>query len=166
MTVAAGRGTRNGDAAPAPDASPLLVGAAVAVAVVLLVVSAAWLLPSLGPSEEAGPPPRTHLPASLASPHATQRSQVRIALRVGALTARRMESVLLAGRLEGEPDTALRVQHLESPGRWTDFPLPAVTDEAGRFQTYVELNRRGPHKVRVVDPASGAVSVAFVIEVR
>jgi hypothetical protein len=85
----------------------------------------------------------------------------RIATRVG-----RMEAVAVSGRFGGRSGTALRVQLLERPEGWVDFPLPTVVDEAGRFRTYVELGRRGTSRIRVVDPRSGAVSPVATIRVR
>lgn len=166
MTLAAGKTHAPAARHKRPVHHHWLFMLAVAIAALVLVASAVWLLREGRGVEEVGARPPTDRPASAASPPATQGPESRIELRVGALTARRMEAVLLTGRFDGEPGTALRVQRLEGPGRWVDFPLPAVTDPAGRFRTYVELNRPGMNKVRLVDPTSGAASEAFTIEVR
>ena len=152
--------------------------------VALVVVAvAAWALWSVtdqrGGDAAAGTPPGAGSPESAASPAATGNAEPAdgadargkaespgIELGAGAPTARSMEAVLLTGRSEAAPGTALRVQVLERPGRWADFPLPTVVDEVGRFRTYVELGGRGVHRVRVVDPASGATSAVVAITIR
>ena len=45
----------------------------------------------------------------------------------------------------------LRVQRWEG-GRWLDFPLPAVTDQAGQFTAYVELGGPGRYRLRCSIP--------------
>jgi hypothetical protein len=56
----------------------------------------------------------------------------------------------------------LRVQRLEG-GQWLAFPLPAKTDNSGRFTTFVELGQPGRYRLRVVDPDSGMTSKTFVL---
>lgn len=57
----------------------------------------------------------------------------------------------------------LHVQLLRHHG-WVTFPLPAVTDASGRFSAFVELARRGPNRVRMIDRRTGDVSnIATVI---
>jgi hypothetical protein len=78
-----------------------------------------------------------------------------------------MAGVRLTGRLPGAPSGAkLQVEALGPAGRWVEFPLAPATDESGRFWTYVQLGTQGVHKVRVVDPSSGAVSDPVVVTVR
>lgn len=65
-----------------------------------------------------------------------------------------------------EPGTTLRVQLLGADGSWVSFPLPTTVDETGRFATFVELARRGTSRLRVVDPASSAISNVVTVRVR
>lgn len=77
-----------------------------------------------------------------------------------------MEPVALRGHLDGgRAGARLQVQQLRA-GRWVSFPLQPVVDESGTFSTYVELGGPGVHRLRVVEPASGATSEVLVVRVR
>jgi hypothetical protein len=51
-------------------------------------------------------------------------------------------------------------------GSWLPFPLPAKTDQSGRFTTYVEFGQPGRYRLRVADPYSGVKSEPFVLVVK
>ena len=65
-----------------------------------------------------------------------------IQLENPADAAKPFQTVQIQGTYRGGADTPLRVQRWEG-GRWLDFPLPAVTDQAGQFTAYVELGGPG-----------------------
>jgi hypothetical protein len=86
--------------------------------------------------------------------------------RLGALTAHQLETVKVFGRYADEaPGSELRVQ-MQRGAKWVDFPLPTVVQPSGRYKTYVEVGHLGRNKLRVVDPASGAVSNIVTLVVR
>lgn len=75
------------------------------------------------------------------------------------------ETILIRGTYVGAPaDTTLRVQRREDD-RWVDFPLPAATDETGRFSAYVELGSPGRYRLRIADPEGGATSDVVVLRI-
>jgi hypothetical protein len=88
------------------------------------------------PSSSAGPTIQLENPADAAKP---------------------FETVQIQGTYRGGADTSLRVQRWEG-GRWLDFPLPTVTDQAGQFTAYVELGQPGRYRLRLLDPDSGVTS--------
>jgi hypothetical protein len=51
-------------------------------------------------------------------------------------------------------------------GQWLAFPLPAKTNNSGRFTTFVEFGQPGRYRLRVVDPDSGATSKTFVLVIK
>jgi hypothetical protein len=65
----------------------------------------------------------------------------------------------------GGADTFLRAQRQEN-GQWISFPLPAKTDQSGRFTLYLELDKAGRYQLRALDPASGITSDPLVLEVK
>jgi hypothetical protein len=79
-------------------------------------------------------------------------------------TARSFKTVRVKGTYRGGPDTFVQAQRWEG-GQWLDFPLPAKTDESGRFTTFIELGPTGRYRLRVVDPQSGVRSKTFVLVV-
>jgi hypothetical protein len=79
--------------------------------------------------------------------------------------ARPFETVRIQGRFRGGADTFLRVQRWEG-GKWLSFPLPAKTDQSGRFTAYVELGQPGRYQLRVLDPDSGGTSKTFVLVIK
>jgi hypothetical protein len=80
-------------------------------------------------------------------------------------TDKRYHALRLHGRYrEAKGRVSLRVQ--ERIGhKWITYPLPAVTDSAGRFSTFVSLARLGLARVRVVDLETGLASPALTIRV-
>jgi hypothetical protein len=80
-------------------------------------------------------------------------------------TDKRYHALRLHGRYrEAKGRVSLRVQ--ERIGhKWITYPLPAVTDSAGRFSTFVSLARLGLARVRVVDLETGLASAALTIRV-
>jgi len=75
------------------------------------------------------------------------------------------ETIPIKGTYVGAPaGTTLRVQRQEDDG-WVDFPLPAATDEDGRFSAYVELAEPGRNRLRIADPEVGAVSDVLVLRI-
>jgi hypothetical protein len=85
-----------------------------------------------------------------------------IQLEPFADSARPFQAVRVEGTYRSGPNTFLRVQRLEG-GQWLAFPLPAKTDNSGRFTTFVELGQPGRYRLRVVDPDSGMTSKTFVL---
>jgi hypothetical protein len=79
-------------------------------------------------------------------------------------SARPFEPVALHGTFPGQADTTLRIQRRQS-GEWVDFPIPTTTGASGRFTGYVELGRPGRHRLRVLDPESGAASRPIVLDI-
>jgi hypothetical protein len=77
-------------------------------------------------------------------------------------SSRPFQTVRVEGTYRSGPNTFLRVQRLEG-GQWLAFPLPAKTDNSGRFTTFVELGQPGRYRLRVVDPDSGMTSKTFVL---
>jgi hypothetical protein len=51
-------------------------------------------------------------------------------------------------------------------GKWLSFPLPAKTDQSGRFTAYVELGQPGRYQLRVLDPDSGGTSKTFMLVIK
>ena len=64
----------------------------------------------------------------------------------------------------GGPNILLETQRLEA-GRWVSNPVPAMTDNSGRFTTYVEL-AAGDYWLRMLDPDSGVTSEIFTVTVK
>jgi hypothetical protein len=78
-----------------------------------------------------------------------------------------MAPVPLTGTVRGvEPGSSLTVQSSTGSEPWTSFPLEPVVAGGGRFHTFVELGAAGVHRLRVVDPRSGATSGVVVVRVR
>ena len=127
--------------------------AALAAALVTVVApSMAWLV---------GEPAPAALPATIASsapsgPPSSSAGRV-IQLENPADAAKPFQTVEIEGTYRGGADTSLRVQRWEG-GRWLDFPLPTVTDQAGQFNAYVELGQPGRYRLRLLDPDSGVTS--------
>jgi hypothetical protein len=70
---------------------------------------------------------------------------------------RPFETIHIEGRYRGvHGGTELRVQ-LRQGNRWTQFPLPVVTQRSGKFRAYVELGE-GQYRLRIVDPDRGRAS--------
>lgn len=87
----------------------------------------------------------------------------RIQLWTTQLAVSSMERVTLAGRYRGGEGVTLLVQRKEN-GSWVAFPTSARV-QGGGFNTYVALGQPGPNQLRVVDPGSGQVSNAVVVNV-
>jgi hypothetical protein len=82
-----------------------------------------------------------------------------------AYSAKPFQTVRIQGTYRGGADTFVRVQRLEE-GRWLAFPLPAKTDQSGRFTLYVELGQPGRYRLRVLDAVSGVKSKSFVLVIK
>ena len=81
------------------------------------------------------------------------------------MDARRFETVPIRGTYHGGRETLLRVQRREG-NKWTNFPIPTVTDTKGRFSTHIELERPGPYWIRVMDAQAEVASAELVLNVR
>ena len=81
-----------------------------------------------------------------------------------ALSARPFQVVQVRGTYAGGAGVFLSAQRREK-GKWISFPMPAKSDEAGRFTLYVELDRAGRYQLRAIDPASGTASEPFFVTV-
>jgi hypothetical protein len=78
-----------------------------------------------------------------------------------------MRPVALTGRVRGiVPGSSLVVQSSTGATSWTSFPLRPVVDDEGRFSTFVELGAAGIHRLRVLEPQSGAASRVVVVRVQ
>jgi hypothetical protein len=62
------------------------------------------------------------------------------------------ETVRIRGTYHGGPNTFVQAERREGAGKWEVFPLPASTDQLGRFILHVEIGEVGHHWVQVVDP--------------
>jgi hypothetical protein len=101
--------------------------------------------------------PKTNVPSTHVSPSqppTTSRTLIRLSAESNV--ARPYQTLALTGRY-GKTNTLLRAQQYLG-GRWVLFPLPTMTDGSGKFQTFVELAQRGPHRLRMVCPSTGARS--------
>jgi hypothetical protein len=96
--------------------------------------------------------PSTHVSSS--SPPAPSQTLIRLSAESGV--AQPYQTLRLTGRY-GKSNTVLRAQQYLG-GRWVLFPLPTITNGAGKFSTYVELAQRGPHRLRMLCPSTGARS--------
>src|SRR5215217_3307643 len=68
-------------------------------------------------------------------------------------SGRPFETVRIQGTYRGGADTLLRVQRWEE-GKWLAFPVPARTDQSGKFTTLISsLGSRGVYRLRVLDRA-------------
>jgi hypothetical protein len=190
MAVAAGTPAPEGTAgqvAPA-DARPGWVRrragvptlAAAAVAVIASAVM--WLIsesatdsaapeirtPTVGSSEVAGPAPSSQTtppPGGNRTGAGSTPTNGAIQLENSALSTKPFQVVQVRGTYPGGADRFLRAQRWED-GKWISFPLPAKTDQSGRFTIYVELARSGRYQLRAVDPASGLTSNPTVVLVK
>lgn len=113
--------------------------------------------PTAAPSTPAPAPP-THGTSS--SPAAAES----IEIQGPGATAEPFETVGLRGTYRGGGQRFLQVQRWVS-GRWQSFPVPAKTDESGRFTAYVELGRPNDYRLRVRDPQSGLTSEPFTLTI-
>lgn len=115
--------------------------------------------PTAGRSTPASLPTRTP-----ATPSQEPAEPAAITLDDPSPSARPFEAVALQGTYPGRADTTLRIQRRQG-GEWVDFPIPTTTDASGRFTAYVELGRPGRHRLRMLDPESGATSRPIVLEI-
>ena len=95
----------------------------------------------------------------------TPTATVTIQLENLADSAKPFQTVRIEGTSHGGADTFLQVQHWEG-GKWSSFPLPAKTDQSGRFTAYVEFWQPGRYRLQVVDPGSGVTSKTFVLVIK
>jgi hypothetical protein len=77
-------------------------------------------------------------------------------------SARSFQAVRIEGTYRSGPETFVQVQRWEG-GQWLAFPLPAKTDNSGRFTAFVEFGQPDRYRLRVVDPDSGVTSKTFVL---
>jgi hypothetical protein len=120
---------------------------------------------SATPSSASDPrstPTSTTTPGADGNTGSSSTEEKIIRLEASADSARPFQPVRVQGTYEGGAETYLRVQRLEG-GFWLDFPLPSMTDQSGRFTTYVELGKPGSYRLRVLDPSSGVTSKPFVL---
>jgi hypothetical protein len=96
------------------------------------------------------------------STHTGRREESTIQLEDLPDTARPFEAVRIQGTYGGGADAFLRVERWEG-GKWLAFPVPAKTDQSGRFTAHVELGQPGRYRLRVLDPDSGVTSKPFVL---
>jgi hypothetical protein len=103
--------------------------------------------------------------ASLSGPGSQQKKPT-ITLRAASATVRRHEIVPLTGRYVAHSGTkqSLHVQ-VRRHRRWITFPLPAVSNQSGRFKAFVELGHRGVNRLRVIDRSTGHVSNVTAVTV-
>ena len=79
-------------------------------------------------------------------------------------SAKPFETVRIQGTYTGKTDILLRVQRLEGR-KWLAFPIPAKTDQSGRFTVYVEFGQPGRYWIRVLDPDTRVTSKPFAVVV-
>jgi hypothetical protein len=113
-----------------------------------------------GLSSSAGRSPASNLPS-----RSVQGDRETIQVEDVADSARSFQPVRIQGTYRGGADTLLRVQRWEA-GEWLAFPVPAKTDQSGRFTTYVEFGQPGRYRLRVLDPKSGVTSKPFVLVIK
>jgi hypothetical protein len=89
-----------------------------------------------------------------------------IRLQVGDKSVSANEIVRLRGRYRHPHGRQELHVQLRRHGRWITFPLPAVTTDSGRFQSFVELAHRGANLVRMIDPSNGHTSNVATVNVR
>jgi len=142
----------------------------------ILNVVALWLLLSRGPGEPPeeptsiqhaapGGPSSSASPSPTSAPRSGSAEAETIRLEDSADSAMPFQPVRIRGTYRGGAHTFLRVQRLEE-GKWLDFPIPAKTDQSGKFTTYVELGQPGRYQLRVLDPDSGVTSKPFVLVIK
>jgi hypothetical protein len=86
-----------------------------------------------------------------------------ITLRSANSSVRPHQTARLTGRIsEGAKGVSLRVQQLVG-ARWINFPLPVLSNDAGRFTAYVELSQPGRIILRVLRPDTGVSSNVVVV---
>ena len=113
--------------------------------------------PTAAPSTPAPAPPTQ---GTSSSPPVAQT----IEIEGSGATAEPFETVRLHGTYRGGAQRFLQVQRWAN-GRWQAFPVPAKTDESGRFTAYVELGRPNDYRLRVRDPQSGLTSAPFTLTI-
>jgi hypothetical protein len=111
----------------------------------------------------SGAAPSTLAGLSSRSTHGASARTIR--LDSASAAASPHDIVRLTGRVPAPASRErLQVQVL-APRGWITYPLPAVSDRAGRFTAFVELGRLGPNRLRVIDPANGHVSNEVTVTV-
>src|SRR5215218_6567531 len=126
-----------------------------------------------GLSSNAGPTPASNSPinpTSAATPGAratTGSGGAANAIQVEdfAGSAKPFQTVAIHGTYRGGSDTFVQVQHWQA-GTWVPFPVPAKTDNSGRFTARVEIPQPGRHRLRVIDLDTGATSKPFVLVIK
>ena len=120
-----------------------------------------------GTASPAGSSPTAGSSATAGDPSSTD-DDAGVAIEIDAPpeVVGQMTPVPLTGRVQGaSPGSSVTVQSSSGAQPWTSFPLRPVVDEQGRFRTFVELGAAGVHRLRVVEPRSGAASGVVVVRV-
>jgi hypothetical protein len=120
--------------------------------------------PNADPSRASDRSTTTTTPGANGSTGAAS-DQEAIQVDGSAFSARPFQTVRIQGTYAAGTDTFVQVQRLEE-SRWLAFPLPAKTDQSGRFTLYVELAQPGRYWLRVLDPVSGRTSKPFVLVIK
>ena len=105
--------------------------------------------------------PSTPTPEASVEPTSAETPTIKV--RGGQIRAKPFQTVPIRGTYHGGPDTFVHVQRREGAGNWVVFPLPAKTDQLGRFIVHVEIGEVGHHWVRVIDPIKKVKSQGFVV---
>lgn len=164
-----------------PRGEKVAAAITVASALVIAIISMAWLTMNKPTSSGASVTTARHASAAADRPSSGAQASARsstgkaygpgstekasIQLTEPAGSAKPFQAVPIRGTQPGGQDTLLQVQRSEG-NRWVPFPLPTRTDRSGRFATYVELGKPGRYWVRVLDPHSGATSKRFLLVIK
>ena len=105
--------------------------------------------------------PSTATPKQSVEPTSAEAPTIQV--RGGPITAKPFQTVPIRGTYHGGPNTFVHAQRREGAGNWVVFPLPARTDQLGRFIVHVEIGEVGHHWVRIVDPEKNVKSDGFVV---
>jgi hypothetical protein len=146
--------------------------------VVLVILNMVWLglLLLRAPVEQAaestsaqsaapGGPSSSAVPPRASEPRSGSAERETIQLQGPPESAKPFQTVRIQGTYSGGADTFVRVQRWEA-GKWLDFPVPAKTDQSGKFTAYVELDQPGRYQLRVLDPGSDVTSTPFVLVIK
>jgi hypothetical protein len=120
--------------------------------------------PNADPSRASDRSTTTTTPGANVSTGSGSNQQV-IQVDGSLFSAKPFQTVRIQGTYAAGADTFVQVQRLEE-GTWLAFPLPAKTDQSGRFTLYVELAQTGRYRLRVLDPVSGRTSNPFVLVIK
>ena len=130
--------------------------------------SASVVAPTPGPPSSASSPPVADATPSTTPPRASVKptSAKGPAIRVHGdlrIRAAPSQTVPIRGTYQGGPDTFVQAERREGAGKWVVFPVPARTDQLGRFIVHIEIAEVGHHWVQVVDPKKKVRSQPIVV---